>query len=471
MVSSWRSDYRRSKQGAEIVERRVPKLVQVAYGAPALALALMGVTFYVYLPRFYSDVVGVPLAQLGWIILLSRVFDAVIDPALGMLSDRTRVRWGRRKPWIAAAAIPTGIAFTFLLVPPVGLDAAGATLWLTLWTFLFFFFWGMVTVPYEALGAEMSEDYDERTRLLGLRDGLLILGTLLSAVFPAVLERMAGDTSGSTERRNLGILAVGYAVLLVVLVAWCLVAVQERRWSEGRRPKGALLGDISSALANRPFAILLLAYTIMAFGGELPATLLLYYVKYVLGSENASLFLALYFGIGFTLLPFWIRLAGRFGKKQTWMLAMAINTGAFSLVLFLGPGDTELYTVLVCLSAVGYGATLAIPSSMQADVIDYEEWRSGTRREGQFVGFWLIARKLARAFGAGIAFPILDQVGYVPNEAQTPTVLWTLTLLYAGVPCFCTFVAMLVAWRYPIDRALHGRIRAEIEDRQEMGEA
>ncbi|MCG3198365.1 MAG: MFS transporter [Candidatus Omnitrophica bacterium] len=451
------------------MERPVPKSVQIAYGAPALALALMGVTFYVYLPRFYSDVVGVPLAQLGWIILLSRVFDAIIDPALGMLSDRTRARWGRRKPWLAAAAIPTGIAFTFLLVPPVGLDAAGATLWLTLWTFLFFFFWGMVTVPYEAFGAEISADYDERTRLLGLRDGLLILGTLFSALFPAILENWAGGADGDTERHKLEILAISYSLLLVVLLVGCLLKVEERHWGEARRPKGALLGDITSALANRPFAILLLAYTIMAFGGELPATLLLYYVKYVLGSENASLFLALYFGIGFALLPFWIRLAGKIGKKETWMLAMAINTGAFSLVLFLGPGDTELYTVLICLSAVGYGATLAIPSSMQADVIDYEEWRSGTRREGQFVGFWLIARKLARALGAGVAFPILDRMGYVPNEAQSPTVIWTLTLLYAGVPCFCTFVAMLVAWRYPIDRALYSRIRDEIEGREGGG--
>jgi GPH family glycoside/pentoside/hexuronide:cation symporter len=132
--------------------------------------------------------------------------------------------------------------------------------------------------------------------------------------------------------------------------------------------------------------ILLAAYTISAIGSNLPATLILYYVQYVLGSGQADLFLLLYFVTGVLLLPVWVRLAHRFGKKETWVASMAVNTGAFIGVFFLGPGDTLIYGVLVILSGVGFGATLALPSAIQADVIDYDELKTGRRREGQYIG-------------------------------------------------------------------------------------
>jgi len=142
---------------------------------------------------------------------------------------------------------------------------------------------------------------------------------------------------------------------------------------------------------------------------------------------------------------------------------MIVNTGAFIGVFFLGPGQLTAYGVLVAISSLGYGATLALPSSMQADVIDLDELQNGTRREGQFVGIWSVAKKLAAALGAGIAFPILDQLGYVPGAtSQSPEVITALRWLYAGVPCVCNIIAILVVTRYSITRVRHAQIRAQI---------
>ena len=159
--------------------------------------------------------------------------------------------------------------------------------------------------------------------------------------------------------------------------------------NESQRPSDPLLKSITQILSNSPFRILLIAYTVGAFGAMLPATLILYYVEYVLGSDQdaANLFLVLYFLVGFLCLPGWIWLSRRFGKKESWILAMLINTGAFTGVFFLGSGDLNLYGLLVALSAIGYGATLALPSSMQADVIDYDELTSGARKEGAVYWF------------------------------------------------------------------------------------
>jgi GPH family glycoside/pentoside/hexuronide:cation symporter len=221
---------------------------------------------------------------------------------------------------------------------------------------------------------------------------------------------------------------------------------------------------VRDVMRNKPFMILLVSYTIAALGSNLPGTLILYYVQYVLRADNANAFLLLYFVVGILFLPGWIALARRFEKKTTWLAAMALNTSAFLGVFFLGSGDTLWYGTLVVLSGVGFGATVTLPSSMQADVIDYDEMLSGTRREGQYIGFWSIAKKIAAALGIGIALSVLGLAGYVPNVEQSPQV--QMTVLYALVPSLCNIIALSIAFAYPISAKMHQQIRTAIADRQ-----
>jgi GPH family glycoside/pentoside/hexuronide:cation symporter len=212
--------------------------------------------------------------------------------------------------------------------------------------------------------------------------------------------------------------------------------------------------------------ILLAAYTISAIGSNLPATLILYYVEYVLQSTRADLFLILYFVTGILFLPAWIKYANRYGKKPAWLLSMAINTGVFLGVFFLGAGDEWLYGVLVVGSGLGFGATLALPSAIQADVIDYDELLTGSRREGLYIGIWSIAKKLAAAIGVGTALAFMGSAGYEPNRDQPENVVLTLRILYALVPCLCSIMALGVAFAYPLDARVHKLIRAGVARRQ-----
>jgi GPH family glycoside/pentoside/hexuronide:cation symporter len=300
-----------------------------------------------------------------------------------------------------------------------------------------------------------------------MRDGLLIAGTLAAASSPAIAQwlfGLAGDAEG--ERAKFFWIAAIYAPLLIGSCWWCVLAIRELPAGAPSSATGILRG-IRQIGRNRPFLILLIAYTISAIGNNLPATLILYYVEYVLQSKMADTFLLLYFITGIVFLPGWIRIARRSGKKAAWLASMAVNTGAFFGVFFLGPGDAAIYGILVFFSGIGFGATLAIPSAIQADVIDYDELLTGERREGQYIGLWSIAKKLAAAVGVGAGLSVLGLVGYIPNVEQTAQVQFTLRTLYALVPCVCNTIAFFIALAYPISSSKHKDIREAIAQKKE----
>jgi GPH family glycoside/pentoside/hexuronide:cation symporter len=444
---------------------RLSYRTKLAYALPAFSLAVVGIPVYVYIPKFYTDVIGVPMTALGVVLLAVRLFDAVTDPLIGSLSDRTRSPFGRRRPFIIAGAVLTAAAMLFLFNPPDG-EPLFSTIWFSAGMFALFLFWTTVTVPYESLGPEMTFDYNDRTALFAVRDGFLIAGTLAAASAPVVADSLLALGGGAGERGKFFWISVVYAPLLVGSCLWCCQVVREapRTATDVHRD---LLKGIGSVRRNRPFVILLLAYTIASVGSNLPASLILYYVEYVIGSPLADLFLMIYFVTGIAFMPVWIVLSRRAGKKRAWLTAIFINTAAFFGVFFLGPGDARAYGVLVFLSGIGFGGALALPSSIQSDVIDYDELLTGRRREGLYIGLWSVAKKFAAAVGVGTGLTVLGMAGFAPNAVQPEGVQWTLRVLYALVPSLCNIVAFAVAMAYPIDQAAHESIRAGIDELRE----
>jgi GPH family glycoside/pentoside/hexuronide:cation symporter len=443
----------------------VPLTTKVSYALPAFALAVVGIPVYVYLPKFYTDVVGINIASLGVILFSVRIFDAVTDPAIGYLSDRTLTRFGRRRPYIAVGAVCVALTMYFLFTPPAA-SPAFETVWFAVFVYGLFLFWTIVVVPYESLGPEITFDYHDRTSLFAMRDGLLIAGTLAAASSPALVKwafNLPGNASG--ERATYFWIAVIYGPLIVGTCWWCVLSVKELPHAQAGK-RVTLWKGLQQVMHNRPFMVLLAAYTISAIGNNLPATLILYYVEYVLVSDLADLFLLIYFASGILFLPGWIWVSRRTGKKFAWLASMAINTGAFIGVFFLGPGDASIYAVLVFVSGIGFGATLAIPSAIQADVIDYDELVTGERREGQYIGLWSISKKLAAAMGVGIGLSVLGISGYTPNIEQSEQVRLTLRTLYALVPSICNILAFAIALMYPISSRVHQDIRSAIRRRR-----
>ena len=438
---------------------------KIAYSAPAFALAVVGIPVYVYIPKFYTDVVGINIAVLGTILFSVRIFDAITDPAIGYISDRTQTRFGRRRPYIAIGSFFIVLSMYLLFNPPQA-SAYFETWWFGICIYALFLFWTVVVVPFESLGPEITFDYHERTSLFGMRDGFLIAGTLIAASSPALVAwafNLTSDAAG--ERAKFFWIAMLYAPLLIGSCWWCVAAIKEKQSGNVINPTGGWMG-LRYVARNRPFIILLISYTIASIGSNLPATLILYYVEYVLKSPLADAFLLLYFVTGIIFLPGWILLSRRIGKKAAWMTSMAINTGAFIGVFFLGPGDAHIYGVLVFISGIGFGATLALPSAIQADVIDYDELLTGQRREGQYIGLWSIAKKFAAAIGVGAGLSILGLAGYTPNVAQTEQVQLTLRTMYALVPSVCNIIAFIIVLAYPISSGVHRQIREAIAERK-----
>lgn len=427
---------------------------------PAVMLSVLGMTFYVYIPKLYADEFGLNLALLGVVILLTRIWDGLIDPVIGSLSDSTRSRWGRRKPWILIGSVLLCFTFYLLLNPIRSLPQNQITIWFAGFSFLFFVFWTAVTVPFEALGVELTFDYEQRTKLLGIRESGILIGTFLASLVPFIAISMTG--SGTTTLTVLSHLSIGYCVLLFVsclLAVWLLAPkihinlIQKHtfRWNE--------------LIHNKPFRILLAAFALTSFGQYLSASLILFYTEQVLGSRNGSQFLALYLGVTFLCIPVWLQLAKYVEKKTVWIVSMIGTVIPFVFVLFLGHGDWYWYGALIVLSAMCSGGMLTLPASMQADVIDVDEYHTGMRREGLFIGVWALFRKLSAAVATGMAFPVLDWFGYSSNGEQPQSALQALSVLYAGIPSLCYLAACSLIWFYPVNRGYHQSIRQKIENR------
>jgi len=441
----------------------LPMNLKLAYAMPAFALAMVGIPVYVFIPKFYTDVVGVDIAMVGYLLFGVRIFDAVTDPLIGWWSDRADTTMGRRRPFILLGAVLLSVCVLFLFRPPGEAETSTHTVWFAFWIYALFLFWTVTAVPYESLGPELSRSYDDRTTLFMLRDGFLIGGTLAAAASPAMIKWIWGlDNSPAGERKAFLTIGLLYAPILVGACAWCVYRLRERvpTPDAGRL---RLSESFSSMWRNRPFLILLAAFTVSALGSNLPAALILYYVQYVLQTSGAELFLLLFFVTGIAFLPLWRRVAGRLGKKHAWLISMGVNAVVSMGIFFLGPGDVVAYGVLVVVSGVGFGAVLALPSALQADVIDYDELITGRRREGQYMGLWSVAKKLTAAVGVGVGLAAMGMAGYMPNAVQSASVEWTIRVFYALIPSLCNLAAIAIALRYPLSGERHREVIAAID--------
>ncbi len=184
----------------EPVGTHVPFFKKAAYAAPAFALAIVGIPIYVYVPKFYTDTMGIDIVLMGVLLFSVRIFDAITDPLLGRMSDHTQTPFGRRRPYILVGAILVALAMLMLFNPP-NTNTRFITIWFGISIYALFLFWTTVTVAYEALGPEITFNYTERTTLFAVRDGALIAGTLMAAASPALVQWLFALPEGVAGQR------------------------------------------------------------------------------------------------------------------------------------------------------------------------------------------------------------------------------------------------------------------------------
>jgi Na+/melibiose symporter-like transporter len=428
-----------------------------AYALPGIPLAALLLPLYVTLPTYYAQDLGVGLTAVGAVLLLARLWDVVTDPLIGVLSDRTSGRLGRRKPWMLAG-LPLSVASVWFLFVPLAFVAEGAVGWAHLlwWTVLLYTGGTMIMLPYNAWAAEMTDDYHERSRVAAAREVAIIVGTVSAMAGPALLslERttiMAGFAWGLTILLPLGVVA---CVLALPDDAKSRVAGKTHRFSW------------SVITGNRPFRKLIVAYFLNGIAYGLPATLFLLYVEHVLqAKEWAWPLLGVYFLCAVVGVPIWLGLSRRFDKHRVWMAAMAMAAATFWIAILLGPGDLWWFLAVCVLTGLPLGGELALPPSMQADVIDLDTLRSGRRRSGLFFAAWGVATKVPLAVAVGIAFPALALAGFdAEADSQSAGALLALAALYALLPCAIKLLSIWLLRGYPIDAAEQARIKRRLSE-------
>lgn len=436
--------------------RRLPAAVLAAYAAPGLPLAALTLPLYVYLPAFYADELGLGLALTGSILLFARLADAAFDPFAGWLSDRARSPFGRRRPLLVLAAPLALLAMHRLFIPEPGAGAG----YLLGWSILLYGAYTLATLAYWAWGAELSADYHERSRIVGAREAAVVLGTVIAASLPAAFPTRAD-----------GLAALAWLVVFSLPVALAVCV-----WRTPEPPAAPALRLAWRRAArmvwrNGPFRRVLLAYLLNGTANGLTATLFLLFATHVLeAGDRAGLLLLVYFLCGVASVPLWVRLSARLGKHRSWALGMALCAAAFLVVPLLGAGDVLPFLAVCVATGLCLGADLALPGSMQADVVDLDRARGGGERAGLFFALWTMATKLALALAVGLAFPLLEAFGFDPATGRG---VWALSALYGLAPPLIKLAAILPIARFPLDAARQARLRAVIarrEARRSVGE-
>lgn len=441
---------------AEPLSRRTMML----YALPHLTDAVMTLPMALFIPAFYAGEMGLPLAGVGAMISVSRIFDVLTDPVIGTISDRWHSRWGRRKPWLAVGTPVIMIATWMLFVP---LQNA-SLLYLMVWASLLSIGYSIFDLPYKAWGAELSTGYRERSRIAAWREGFGATGQCL---FLAVLAAMglAGHQGGSGEMRAIA--------LMVILSLPPLVAVT--LWRVPEPPSEKLTGEILigwpallSVCKNRAFLRTAIAIVLFGAGLMIQASLHKLVLKHVIG--RPELFAPLILGetvASLAAMPLWLRLSDRIGKHRAVTLA-ALWVGLWSLPFpWVGAGDIAFYGTLIMLRGSSFAAILFLSNSIAADVIDQDTLDTGKQRTGLFFALWGMAIKLAVALGVmmGTGFPAL--FGFTPNAAShSPASISALMHIYGWLPALIMLLAFPLLWNFPIDEVRHRELRAQIEARR-----
>ena len=360
------------------------------YGLMGLPLAFVALPLYVLLPNHYARNFGVPLASLGLLLLVARLFDALIDPLLGRWSDRLFARSPRSVLVAAAvAALLLGLGFALLFFPPVRtVDAllawAGAALVLTYAAF------SALSVMHQSWGAMLGGDELQRSRVVAWREGLGLVGVVLASITPVALGLPATVT-----------------IFFIAIAAGWLAWTQARPPHPRTAPVAGLaaVGALWLPWSRAPFRALLAVFMVNGIASAVPATLLLFFVQDRLQAPPSAepLLLGAYFCCAALSIPLWLRLVGRIGLARAWGLGMLLSIAVFVFAASLGAGDTLPFAVVCALSGVGLGADLAAPGALLAGSMA----RSGDQgaHEGAYFGWWNFATKLNLALAAGLALP------------------------------------------------------------------
>ncbi len=466
-------------------EARLPIWTKLVFGAGDWSVSSFGTLRQIFYAIFITDVVGLEPRLASVAALVGIFWDAVNDPLVGVLSDRIKSRWGRRRPFLLWFSIPFGLGFVILWWAPPFESQLALAAFVTFAFMLSDTFQTLVVVPLYALTPEITSDYDERTSLTGFRMFFNLVASLVTAVAaPAIVDSVLA--SGASQQQGyliVGSMFGGLAIIPLLLIFF-FIRERERGQAEIEHEESISFTDsVRTAWDNIPFRFATGLYVLNWITFDLVALVLPFFVAYwvskgnllekALGLPVESAVFALLLITSVLMVPFWVWMSNRINKHIAYIIGMSIWAVVQLLIFTIQPGQITYILVLSVLAGISVSTAHVLPDALFPDVIEWDELRTRRRQEGIYYGVKNFVRKMTGALAIFIALQALGWFGYqAPPEGatffqQSPSALMAIRILIGPFGALLLFSAVAMAWFYPLTRERHARIRRLLARRKE----
>ena len=435
----------------------------VAYGSMGFPLAVLGYPLALFLHPYYADELGLGLAAISTVLLLTRLTDFFTDPLMGWISDRTSTRFGRRIPYLVMGLpiIMLGIWKLFMPEPPV-------TIWyMFFWNAVMYLGWTILVMPYTALGAEITVQYMDRARINASRQVFVIVGLIGASALIWFSQQVLGMTAPGEVLQGLGTTLLILFPLVVLLVVLFVKEPPTSGVVSHQAVHQPLLRSVSSMLRIGPYRRLIYVATAVIIGEASRHAVLVFFMQDVMQAEGRIGFVyTAYYGCGVLAIPLWQWLSKRYGKHRA--LAVAMTSSAFWTFLtgFCGPDSFNLFLVFFVLKGLSFGAFAYLPLAMVADVVDVDQAVTRQKRAGMFYALHGAVDKVGLAVGLFLALQLLNLSGYNPQLDPTTSGILMLLLEYAVLPSLFFLLASVLVWRYPLTQERHEKLLQRLAARE-----
>jgi len=433
---------------------------RIAFGFPSLPHALVAYPVYSLLPAFYAANTTVTLAQIGAIAAASRIFDAVNDPIIGYLSDRTKTRWGSRKPWFLIAVLFLAAGIIPLFNPPP--DAT--IVWFAIWSTILYTGFTMFEVPRSAWMTEASRDYMERSRIGQTIGWFNIAGSLCVYLLPIAMSFFTGSSAIGADTMQ-GIVIM-YLIIMPLGMITAVTVVP--KGIEVAREKVNVRAILRTIRTCRPLMRFYLITILWGLGqGSFISASFLFQTEYMGFKDEIPYIMITFFASGVIFMPVWSRILIKADRHRIWGTFVLASTTMGFITLLLPRGPESFIPVVLLAIVRGFFGTPQnfLPGAVLSDVIDYDTLKSGSSKAGNLFAVQMLLIKIAMAVSGAIAFFVMDISGFRIGEPSTPSGDMGLILAYLGIPFVMHLAMALLCWNFPIDRRRHAIIQKRLEQR------
>jgi Na+/melibiose symporter-like transporter len=440
---------------------RIPAWRLGVFASIAFPSVGMTLPLGIFLPPFYTKTLGLGLAEVGFVFMLVRVFDIITDPLMGIIGDRFESRWGRRRHWLVIA-LPFMMLGVFMAFMPQGTPSVW---YLGFWLVVLYIGTTMKTISHTAWAAELSPNYDERSRIAGFNSFAAYTGSLLILAPLAWLEYNGTPPAGHEALTFFGTMALIFAPICVFAA---VTTVGERKTAPA--PRISLVNGLALVLKNPHMRRLLLADASAAIPGSVMSGLFIFYQAELVGNAQFNSIALIGFFIAHIIgIPFWVRLAFKIGKHRAFGISALCFCLTTSLFFFPGDGDVLLFIFLLFMTGMAHSGLQFLIRAMGADVVDYDNLKTGGQRTGLYFALLAITAKAGGAIAIGITYPLLALVGFDAQGGNSEDTEFAFRLIYVVVPTVAMALAYFFIRGFKLDQAEQEELQAQIAARDSAG--